>query len=314
MPENENKKRFKILVCIDRTEDSYRGLRYAVRIGSGLDADITLLYVRSVDKNLRSGGIAIRMVRENLLEWGLDLPGKKALKRAHDMLIEMDFLSDNWRSETIHTDVQGDPLGDNLIEYTSENGRKITLKLMVSPAVDLGILDECQIGNYDITIVSGTEDPSMDEDARFGMSVAQTVATEAKGTVLFARELEENHGHLMCVENTPSSLEAVRKDALIASRCFCPIYLFSVAEKESNMPDCQEAIANAKKVIEEMGLAVAGEKIVVGDPINSIVEEGKNYSIIVVAASEKVGFHRFFKTNTAFKVLTKAYNSVMIMR
>lgn len=314
MSEEENKKRFKILVCIDRTEDSYRGLRYAVRIGSGLDADITLLYVRSVDKGLRTGGLDIRMVRENLLEWGLELPGKKSLKKARDMLIEMDFLSDDWREKTVHTDVKGDPLGDNLIEYTSDEGRKITLKLMVSPAVDLGILDECQMGDYDITIVSGSEDPELDEDARFGISAAQTVATEAKGTVLFARELEENHGHLMCVQNSEASLEAVRKDALIASRCFCPIYLFSVAEDETETENAKAAIAGAKAVIEEMGLAVSGEKIAVGDSVDCIVEEGKNYSIIVVAASEKAGFHRFFRSNTAFKVLENAYNSVMIVR
>lgn len=314
MPEEENKKRFKILVCIDRTEDSFRGLRYAVRIGSGLDADITLLYVRSVDKSLRTGGLDIRMVRENLLEWGLELPGKKALKKARDLLIEMDFLKGDWREKTVHTDVKGDPLGDNLIEYTCDEGRKITLKLMVSPAVDLGILDECQMGDYDITIVSGTEDPSMDEDSRFGQSVAQTVATEAKGTVLFARELEENHGHLVCVQNSDSSMAAVRKDALIASRCFCPIFLYTVAEDDTEMDEAKAAIARARGVIEDMGLAVAGEKIDIGDPIDNIVNEGKNYSIIVVAASEKVGFHRFFRSNSAFKVLEKAQNSVMIVR
>ena len=63
-----------------------------------------------------------------------------------------------------------------------------------------------------------------------------------------------------------------------------------------------------------MGLAVSGEKVAIGDPVDCIVEEGKNYSIIVVAASEKAGFHRFFRSNSAFKVLEKAYNSVMIVR
>ena len=35
---------FKILVCIDGSEESYRGLRYAARLASGFDTDITLLY------------------------------------------------------------------------------------------------------------------------------------------------------------------------------------------------------------------------------------------------------------------------------
>ena len=49
-------KRFRILVCIDGSEESYRGLRYAARLGGGVDADICLLYVRPVDQGLRSGG------------------------------------------------------------------------------------------------------------------------------------------------------------------------------------------------------------------------------------------------------------------
>lgn len=307
-------KRFRILVCIDRSEESYRGLRYAVRIGSGTDADITLLYVRSVDKGLRSGGLQIRVARENLLEWGLELPGTKALKKGRDLLVEMGFLEEEWREKMVHMDVQGDPLGDNMIEYSSESGRKITLKLMVSPTIDRGILDECEMGNYDITIISagGSDDES--DRLRFGQSVAQIVATEHKGTVIVARDLEENHGHLICVGESPLALEAAKKDAMIASRCFCPIYLISVARDDSEIETAEKAVAEAKAAIEDLGVAVYGEKIVTGDPVETIIEEGRNFSLIVLSASGQVGFRRFFRSSVAYKVLEQAHNSVMIVR
>ena len=41
--ETEHAKRFTILVCIDGTEDAVRALKYAVRVGAGNDADLTLL-------------------------------------------------------------------------------------------------------------------------------------------------------------------------------------------------------------------------------------------------------------------------------
>ena len=45
-------KRFRILVCIDLSRESFRGLRYAVRLGSAKDADVTLLHVRKSDKGM----------------------------------------------------------------------------------------------------------------------------------------------------------------------------------------------------------------------------------------------------------------------
>ena len=68
--------RFRILVCIDGSDESYLGLRYAERMGGHReDCDIVLLYVRPIDQGLHSGGLQLRVARENMLNWGLELPG-----------------------------------------------------------------------------------------------------------------------------------------------------------------------------------------------------------------------------------------------
>lgn len=312
MTDSPPEKRFKVLAVIDRSEESYRGLRYAVRIGSGIDADITLLYVRSVDRGLRSGGLQMRVARENLLEWGLDLPGTKALKRGRNLLIELGLLEKGWGARTVHVDIKGDPLGDNSVEYTNEDGRRITLKLMVSPSVDRGILDECELGNYDITIVSADQDGK--DGSSFGQSVAKTIAIENRGTVIVARELEENHGHLICLNDSLIALEAAKKDAELASRCDCPVFLFAVAEDDGQIAVAERVVARAKAAIEDLGVKVEGAKIAIGDPVEEIVEEGRNYSLIVFSASEKSGLRRFFQSSVAYRVLEEAHNSVMIIR
>ena len=66
--EEKGEKPFKLLVCIDGSEESFRGLRYAVRLASGMDTDITLLNIRQVDKELHTDGLDMRMARENMLE------------------------------------------------------------------------------------------------------------------------------------------------------------------------------------------------------------------------------------------------------
>lgn len=306
---------FRILVCLDGSPESERALRYAVRIGSGTDADMTLLYVRPVDQGLRTGGLQISVARENLLDWGLELPGMAALKRGRDTLIELGYLSRDWDEEYRHAEIKGDPLGDNMVVYRGDEGREVTLKLLVSPSVAHGILDQCEIESYDIVILAVSDDP--DESGLPGQidtHAAEVVASEHRGTVLVARELEESHGHLVCVWNNEQSIQAARRDAEIASRCACPVYLYAVARNEQELPEAEAAVANAEKVIKQAGIRVSGSKVEIGDPVECIIEEGKNYSVIVMSSTSRTGLRRFFTTSPSFRVLQRAKNSVMIAR
>ena len=70
--------RFNVLVCIDGSDESYRGLRYATKFSLDYDdTDITLLYVRPADRGSASEGLNMSVTRENLLDWDMDLPGLK---------------------------------------------------------------------------------------------------------------------------------------------------------------------------------------------------------------------------------------------
>ena len=308
-------KRFSILVCIDGSDEALRGLRYAARLGSGNDADLTLLYVRPVDQGLRTAGLQASVARENLLDWGLELPGMKALRKAREVLVDVGYLAEDWEQEFRHTDVRGDPLGDNMVVYTNDSGRSITLKLIVAPSIAIGILDEAEAGGYDITIVAKSDS---EEGSGLGFitpDVALTIAIEHTGTVLVARLLEESHGHLVCVTDAPESIIAARRDAVIAARCACPIHLFSVAETEGELAAAEAAIAKAEAAIAEVGVKISGKQAVIGNPVETIVEEGRKYSLIVMSGARKRSrWRRFFTFSTAYKVLEHAHNSVMIAR
>ncbi len=310
----QKKTRFNILVCIDGSDDSLRALKYAARLGAGNDADLTLLYVRPVDQGLRTGGLEASLIRENLLNWGLELPGIRALKQAHDALVDLGYMSDDWDKEYRHVDVRGSELGDNMTIYHAEDGHTITLKLMVSPTVLRGILDECELGEYDLTIIGKSDETQEGGAGTIGPKIAETVAIEHHGSVLVAHDLEENHGHLVCVRNSDVSIQAARRDARIAARCACPIHLFAVAPTETDMNDAKEAIRRAKEAIEAEGLKISSEQAVLGDPVQSIIEEGRNYSVIVVSTAEVTGWRRFFISSVTYKVMHGAFNSVMIVR
>ena len=105
----ERLKRFRILVCIDGEDEGYRGLQYAARMGGAReDCDIILLYVRPVDQG--TGGLQVRGARENMLRWGLELPGIRRLKKGLSTLVADEEMEADWMAVPSHNDIAGDPL------------------------------------------------------------------------------------------------------------------------------------------------------------------------------------------------------------
>ncbi len=313
--EDARKDRFRILVCIDGSDECYQSLRYAARLGGGVDADIVLLYVRPTDQGLRSGGLQVRVARENMLKWGIELPGIQYLKKGRDMLKELGVMSgDEWREEVVHTDVDGDPLGDNKINYINEQGKMMVLKLKVATDIATGILEQWELGPYDLIILGASGRWKGMARSFWDPAVAEKVAIHAPCSVLVARDLEEGHGHLLCTDGSEQSMEMVRSDAELASRCDCPVSLISVALDIESEDEAKENVAKAKEMLEAMEIKVKETITCIGNPVDEIIEAGSNYSLIVVSESSKTGLQRFFMGSVAFKVMENAHNSVLVAR
>ena len=306
--------RFRMLVCIDGSEGSYQSLRYAAKMGDGVDADIVLLYVRPIDQGLRSGGLQIRVVRENMLDWGLELPGMKYLKKGYDILLEMGIAGEDWRENRYHSSVEGDPLGDNTMEYINEEGKVIILKIKVATDIASGILEQWELEPYDIIILGASGRWHGAAKKFWDPAVAEKVAIHAPCSVLIARELDIGHGHLICTDGSEKSLDTVRKDAYLASRCECPVSLISVALDVEGEGEAKANVETARKELEAMDIEVENAISCVGNPVNEIIRAGTDYSVIVVSDSCKSGLKRFFMGSVAFKVLQDAYTSVMVVR
>lgn len=308
--------RFRILVCIDGSDESYLGLRYAAKIAHGHDdVDIVLLYVRPLDHGLRSGGLQMDVARGNMLQWGIELPGITHLKKGRDILRDLSVLGKDWDQAAFHSEVQDTRLGDNKIEYTAASGKKVVLKLKVASDVATGVLEQWELGHYDLIIIGASS-----RWTRRGMSgffdpaVAEKIAIHAPCSVLVTRDLEIGHGHLVCTDGSETAMEAVKKDAWIASHCQCPISLMSVALDVESEKEAKDHVDRARRMLNDLGVDVEETITKVGNPVDEIIEEGAGYSIIALADSGKSGFERFFMGSVALKVMQNAHNSVMIVR
>ena len=310
-----NSERFNILLAIDGSEETYRALKYAERVGRGNDADITLLYVRPIDRSSDMAGLDMRAVRQNMLDWGLELPGMASLEATRAMLIASGYMSNDWKAEAAHREVTGDPLGDTFVNYTSEKGARITLKLIVRQSMTKGILDELSRYDYDLTILAlNTGAGGNDRRRSIGWPVVRNVIDDYAGTVLVARGIVENHGHLICVVNNQRSVDAAVQDAIMASRCDCPVYLLSVAPDEAGRAEAETAIERANAAIAAVNVPVVESKVRVGDPKSTIIRQGRHFSVIVMSEPHVRGLRRLFTTSVSYDVLRDASNSVMIIQ
>ncbi|MBM3566648.1 MAG: universal stress protein, partial [Alphaproteobacteria bacterium] len=218
VPESTPAKRFRILICVDGTDESYRALRYASRIGRGNDADLVVLNVRSPDEGLKINGLKERLSHEDMLHWGLEIPGIRHLRKARDLLLEVRaFDEQGWREEIGHVDVTGDELGDNKIVYTNNAGKKVILKMKVASDPVRGILDQWDIGHYDMIILGASRKERSLAKLVWDPAVADRIAWRAPCSVLVASALEEGHGHLICTDGSDRAIGAARKDASVAS-------------------------------------------------------------------------------------------------
>ena len=310
----QRRNRFRILACIDGSDEAFITVRMAAAFAVNDDCDLIVLYVRPIDQGLQSGGLQVRLARQNMMDAGFELPGVSHLRRALELLKELGIDATSWTKETAHQDAWGDPAGDNKVEYRSPTGRSIVLKLKTAPDAANGILDQYELGPYNLMILGEPSRWRGEFKAFFDAGIVQTVTNMAPCSVLVARPSSSNKGFFICTDGTSRSMQAVRRSAVLAHMTGEPITLFSVATTEIGRPAAEEAVANAKALLKAMQIGVAETRTAVGMPAEEIVESGSLYKVIVVSDEGRSHLQRLFKGSTATDVVRMARTSVLNVR
>ena len=310
----QRRNRFRILACIDGSDESFISVRKAARFGSSDECDIIILYVRPIDQGLHSGGLQVRLARQNMMEAGFELPGVSHLRRALDILKAEGLDVSGWQREATNQDAWGDPAGDNKIEYRSPTGRSVVLKLKTAPDVAVGILDQYELGPYNLIIVGEPSKWRSELKSFFDSGVVQTIVTMAPCSVLVARKANERMGFLIATDGTSRSMQAVRRAAVLAHTMGRDITLLAVAPGEASRPAAQEAVDNTRALLKAMKIKVLDAKVAVGDVAASIVDVGSTYGTIVVSDERRSRLQRVLKGSIATDVVKNAATSVLDVR
>ena len=222
----QRRTRFRILACVDGSDDSFITIRFAARLAPNDDCDIIVLFVRPVDQGLWSGGLQLRLARQNMMDAGFELPGVRDLKKALEILKEEGIDAESWPREASQQDAWGDPAGDTKVEYRSPEGRTVVLKLKTAPDAANGILDQYELGPYNLMILGEPSRWRGEFQAWFDAGVVQQVTLMAPCSVLVARKSLDKSGFFICTDGTSRSMQAVRRAAVLAYTAREPITLF----------------------------------------------------------------------------------------
>lgn len=310
----QRRARFRILVCIDGSEEGMNTVRMAARLAPSDDCDIIVLHVRPIDQGLWSGGLQIRVARQNMMDAGFELPGVADLKRALSVLKEEGIDAAGWPRTAAHEDAWGDPLGDNKVEYRSPEGRGVVLKLKTAPDPAAGILDQYELGPYNLIVLGEPSRWRGEMKAWFSAGVVQTVTVMAPCSVLVVRDSLEKKGFFICTDGTARSMQAVRRAAVLAHTTGEPITLFSVATSTEGQAAADENVRNARALLKAIGIRVHEVMTAVGKPSEEIIARGSDYRVIVVTDEGRTRLQRALRGSTAYDVVKGARTSVLDVR
>ena len=310
----QRRNRFRILACIDGTEEGFETLRLAASFFTEKECDLIILFVRPIDQGLHSGGLQVRLARQNMMDAGFELPGVRHMKRALELLAELGIEPQSWAKEAATADAWGDPAGDTKVEYRGPDGRTVVLKLKTAPDVVGGILDQYELGPYNLMVLGDSSHWRGEFMSFFDAGIVQQVVNLAPCSVLVARKGQDKRGFFICTDGTSRSMQAVRRAAVLAHFAKEPITLFSVAPTEAARPAAEEAVASARALLKAMRLDVHDTKVGVGETVEEIIETGSLYRIIVVTDEGRSRLQRLRKGSTATSVVRHARTSVLDVR
>ena len=310
----QRRNRFRILACIDGSDEAFITVRFAARFTVQNNCDLIVLYVRPIDTGLHSGGLQVRLARQSMMDAGFELPGVRHMKRALEILREEGFDTAAWPQESTHQDAWGDAAGDTKVEYKSPEGRLVVLKIKTAPDVAHGILDQYELGPYNLIILGEPSHWRGEFGAFFGSGIVQTVTSLAPCSVLVARQSLGRKGFFICTDGTSRSMQAVRRSAVLARVTGEPITLFSVADSAAGRSAAEEAVANARALLMAMKIEVAETRVAIGNAAEEIVESGALYKVIVVTDEGRSRLQRLIRGSTATDVVRKARTSVLDVR
>ncbi|HUK57335.1 MAG TPA: universal stress protein [Nitrospiria bacterium] len=299
----------KILMCTDGQPYAEEAIRFGGRFAHGLDADVTVLFVRpSVS---RGDSIRLNTARKKMGEWNPDVPSVENLKRAKEILVESGLVPfSSERDAGVRQTFRESAEGGVELHWVGRRTERVRLKLREGESAEQ-ILTEARRGRYDLVLTGSRGHEGI--ASYFVGSTALRIAEFAPCSVLIAKNIRESHDFLMCTDGSRLAEKAELFGAQIAQALNARVTVLSVASEPSGLKAAQEQVRRAEMILAQLGVQ-ADVETRVGRPSEVIIDKAKNHDIVVMGASGSSAVRRFFLGSVPLKVIEYGACPVLLVR
>ncbi len=292
----------KFLLCIGGGEMSRNTIIEGGKIAAAFNADLSVLYVG--EKHATNMASAVNLSRMKLSEWKIELPGVKVLEYAELVLNDQNLLEVDDTGEIVEAhSLKPDINGAYELHAMGKHGQNIRLRLREGDIID-EVIKEVDVGGYDVVIIGASK------ERRLVHRLIQFVEC----SLFITKNIKEiDYRFLFAVDDTEMSRKALLLGARTASFLNAEATLLTVVSKEADIGAGEKSLSKAELILRKVGVSY-DKKVLVGDPVKTIINEAGEDHIVVMGSSTSSQLSKFFKATKAIKVVQDGNCPVLIAK
>ncbi len=289
----------KLLIAISSKTYSEPTLRIGLDIARAFKADVTIVCVGE------RPGSGVRLAQESMERWDFEPPSVAVLEWAYNYLVENDFLTadsveDGFRKELLvkRAGARG------VIDLAGKFCDRINLALRFGDIIPT-LRDEVRNSGFDVTIIGGSQNRRMAHD----------LVQYIDSSIFVVKQIDFSRPYriLLAVDDSRGTLKAVKFGIQIAEAYDLEVDVLTVSKRQRFGPGYMGASDQACRYLKNAGIKHQ-RHLVVGDPVEKIVEMAAENHIIVMGVSGQNPIKKFFVGSKPLSVLAESECPILVVK
>ena len=293
----------KFLIAVGSEKYSGPTLRVGMKVASAFNASVTVVKVGPWISEYSASHV--KLAQERMGEWDFDRPGVGVLEWAFNFLADNHYIS----STTVETGFPKNTLidtGNNRAEVYLQGTTGSDVNLILRNGDTISELrDEVSRGNFDVTIMGGSQKRRMAHD----------LIQYLDSSIFVVNQYDQNKSYklLIAVDDSPHTKKAVKFGVRVSQAFEIEVELITVSKTGSFRKGYTHAAENAEKLMRRMGIQYETH-LLKGDPIDVIKKTAGDDHIIVMGTSTKNPLVKYFTGSKPLKIMENCPCPVLIVK
>ncbi len=293
----------RLLIAISSKEYSESTLRIGLKIARALKSCITIACVGQKPSSFARD--EVRLAQESMERWDINQPAITVLEWAFDYLVKNDFISKESCENGFKKRLLVKRAGERgEINFTGTFCDHVDMIVRFGDVI-AELRDEVRRHEYDVTIIGGSKKQRMAHD------LVQYIDT----SILVANQLDFDKPYriLLPVDDSKGTLKAVIFGIQIAKAYKLEVDVLTVSKRQRFGSGYRGASDRACRYLNNANVNYE-RHLVVGDPVDTIVERAAENHIIIMGVSNKNPLKKFFVGSKPLKVMAASENPILIVK